>query len=344
MGKAINRKPFWLVVAGEESGDRLGAQPVADFCKLGFDVLGVGGARMLKNGLTPLFPMSFLAVSGLWDVIIQLPKLFTPYRLLKDSLQDPQCQGLLCIDAPGINLRLMRLAKKRGLVVRWIAPPQIWAWKQKRGKLFQGIDVQVLFPFEEKIYQQFGAQVSRIEHPLIHETQIVDRTSPSTNLALCPGSRTSQLKRNAKLYFQFAKCWPSECQWIVANSEQKEWLEQHFSLPCQLIEDTEWNHFSHAICPPGTMSLELALRGLPILVLSRIELLTYAMGRLFLQITHVALPNLLLEPWIPEILLPAWPWKSPNHIIKNGIPYLQRASTKEAQDKAHALRIILQAK
>ncbi len=344
MGTTINTNPFWLVVAGEESGDRLGAQPVSELRMLGFEVIGVGGTRMQKNGLTPLFSMSHLAVNGILDVITQLPKLLTPYRLLKEALHSPQCNGLLCIDSPGINLRLMRLAQKRGLSVRWIAPPQIWAWKQKRGKLFQGVDVQVLFPFEENIYQQFGAHVSRIEHPLLQETRVKESNLHSTTLALCPGSRTPHLKRNAKLYYQFAQRWPGECQWIIAHSDQKDWLESHFPISCQLMKDVDWNHFSHAVCPPGTISLELALRGLPILVLSRIDVLTYAMGRLFLQIPHLALPNILLGPWIPEILLPAWPWKSPSHIITHGIQYLRNASTKEAQHKAHELRILLQAK
>jgi len=344
MGDSTNLKAFWLVVAGEDSGDRLGAQPVADLLQQGFDVYGVGGTRMQKSGLISLFPMGVLAINGILDVIAQLPKLLTPYRLLKEALQASQCQGLLCIDSPGINLRLMRLAKKRGIPVRWIAPPQIWAWKQKRGKLFHGIDVQVLFPFEEKIYQQFGAQVTRIEHPLLHETHVVESNPHNAKLALCPGSRTPHLIRNAKLYWQFAQNWPGECQWIAAQPEQKKWLEQQYQIPCQMITDVDWNQFSHAICPPGTMSLELALRGLPLLVLSRIDVLTYSMVRLFLNIPHFALPNILLPPWIPEILLPAWPWKSPSLIMTHGIQHLQSASTKEAQNKAHELRILLKAK
>lgn len=301
---------FFLCVAGEASGDRIGSSLVNSCAENNLVTYGAGGPRMQSAGLIPLVEYEGLAVNGFWDVVPKLGSLLQKYLKLRKSLLDPACCGLVCIDYPGINMRLYRLARKRNIPVFWVAPPQIWAWKSKRGKEFADQKVCVFFPWEHDAYQNAGALPVQVRHPLLQEIPTSPQLPSAFRLALLPGSRWPQACRNGDAYLKLARDhFPGSVVLVAPDHTlalrfKKRWPGTEVQVAS--ADAAFWAGISHALCPPGTASLELALRGIRLVVYSRIDLITYILGKALLRIPHLALPNLLLKRrQIPEVLVPS---------------------------------------
>jgi len=342
---------YWLVVAGEVSGDRLGAELVQVLLQQGFSAYGAGGSRMEAAGLQTLVPFADLGVSGIKDVVSRLFILRRHLQALRIALRDPSCRGLLCIDYPGFNLRLMREAERLQKPVYWVAPPQIWAWKPKRGKLFRRRNVAVFFPFEQVAYERHGAFVARVSHPLLQEIPVVTTKAFASNCwALLPGSRMQQALRNAHSLMQIGEYLCSQepgstCCFVVPDQRSEQELRAHgVRIPIHLASEGEvfWQSVRGAICPPGTASLELALRDIPCVVFSRVDWVSYLLGRIFLRVPHLALPNLLWAARvIPEHVgpaLPFWPRQAKRLCIASEL--LMQVSIYE-KTRSESLRTML---
>ena len=129
-------RPYWLFCAGEDSGDVLGESLVQEILEKGFDALGAGGRRMEGAGLLPLVPFDDLPVNGFGDVLLHSHRLAKNFKILRRALQNENCHGLVAVDYPGFNLKLMQLALQMEKRVIYVEPPQIWAWKPKRVQAF----------------------------------------------------------------------------------------------------------------------------------------------------------------------------------------------------------------
>jgi lipid-A-disaccharide synthase len=340
---------YLLIVAGEASGDLLGTILVAEAKKLGWCSKGSGGERMAGAGLQCIVPFSDLQVSGFLDVIPRLWRLRKYLETLRRALLHPNCMGLVCVDYPGFNLPLMQEAKRTDKPIYWVAPPQIWAWKPKRGRHFYGDEVAVFFSFEESSYQECGARPIRVQHPLAN-IQAQSSSSPKDIWALFPGSRMGQAKRNGRAYQRMGEllC-RSQCGCsfvMVAPDAEVKLLFQRF-LPEIEIRTTQemedlWPRVRGCVCPPGTASLELALRGVPTVVFTRVDWLTWVLGRIWLKPKFLALPNLLLQKaWIQEVVECALPWGTTEKRLQVLADHLHRLSPDESIAQAEVLRGML---
>ena len=163
--------PYILVCAGEDSGDVIGEPLVKAFCSQHIDVKGAGGRRMQSAGMVPLVDFEVLPVSGFGDVLPKYFKLRQCYNELKSSLESPECLGLVAIDYPGFNMKLVALAGKFRKPALYVAPPQVWAWKRKRAKVLAQnpyVKLAVFFDFEEQVYREAGCNVVRVKHPFVN--------------------------------------------------------------------------------------------------------------------------------------------------------------------------------
>lgn len=345
-------KPYILFVAGEASGDRLGESLVRKCLALGLEAHGAGGERMVGAGLNALLPFEELGVSGFLDVLPRLVRLHKHLQTLKRALLNPACKGLVCIDYPGFNLRLSRLAHSQRKWVWWIAPPQIWAWKSKRGKQFEGQRVSVLFEMERLAYATAGAIPVRVEHPLL-QVSTSNGDPQKWKLALCPGSRWPQAMRNGKAYLQVARTFQAlspngsaEFFLLAPDAALAERFRERWGNEVQVrvanASEDFWDTVTHAICPPGTMSLELALRGVALLVFSRIDILTYVLGKLFLRIPHLALPNILIGSRdVPEHVVPAFSGTPSSSMILQIATELAKTDLDRAKARPLTLRAMM---
>ena len=159
------------IVAGEVSGDSLGADFMQQMNNLRDDIVwvGVGGAKMQAQGLKSLFPLARLAVMGLVEVLSQLSDLFKARRELLTAFAAAKINWFVGIDAPDFNLRVSKKLKPRGIYCVQYVSPSIWAWRESR---IHGIKeatnlVLCLFPFELSVYERYNHPAICVGHPLL---------------------------------------------------------------------------------------------------------------------------------------------------------------------------------
>jgi lipid-A-disaccharide synthase len=286
-----NKTEFILIVAGEDSGDIIGEE----FLKGNINAIGTGGPLMQKAGLKVVANFEDMAVNGFFDVLKKLPKLFFIKKKLAKILRSKNCKYLICIDYPGMNLPLMKLAKKIGKPVFYIAPPQIWAWKKNRGKHFKDVNVGVFFPFEKEIYESFGAKAIQIKHPCLNNAKICEAFKDK--VLFLPGSRLGQVKRNLKKYMEIAAN-TENAVFVASRKELYDFLNRKLcgKFPVILKEKgTSFKGARAAICMPGTAVLETFIASVPTTAVAVIDPLTYIIGKIFLKTKYLTLPNIILN-------------------------------------------------
>lgn len=317
-------EPFILFCAGEDSGDALGEDFVQSVVQRGGLAVGTGGTRMQRAGLVSVADFDELPVSGFLDVLPRLFRLRQIYKKLKKLLCSEECLAFVAIDYPGFNMKLCALAKKLGKPVLYVAPPQIWAWKSSRAKKLCGVNLAVLFDFEKTAYAKKGVDAELLLHPfLLHENlyhtlpYLESRGTSSETLLLFPGSRLSQAKRNMGLFLSVAEHFKT-AKLIVSREVLVQPLEEYIqkmgngapeNISIQVApEDSEerrmlYGSGSAALATPGTVTLELALSGTPLVVATKPDMLTYVLGSLFVKTKFFAMPNLLMETnVVPEYI------------------------------------------
>ncbi|PNK61685.1 lipid-A-disaccharide synthase [Psychrobacter sp. FDAARGOS_221] len=166
-------KPLVIgIVAGEASGDSLGADFMAQMNELSDDVIwvGVGGPKMKAQGLQSLFPLERLAVMGLVEVLSQLPDLLKARKELVAAFTEANVDWFIGIDAPDFNLRVAQKLKPKGIFCVQYVSPSIWAWRESRIKSIKQAThlVLCLFPFELEVYQRHHHPAVCVGHPLLH--------------------------------------------------------------------------------------------------------------------------------------------------------------------------------
>lgn len=316
-------KPYILFCAGEDSGDCIGESLVSAFFKKGahqFDALGSGGPRMQGAGLCALVEYEDLPVSGFGDVLPKYLKLRRDYKTLETVLANPACKGLVAIDYPGFNMKLVQLAGRLGKPSLYVAPPQVWAWKAKRAKQLAVVPQTrqaVFFEFEKAPYEMEGCSVSRLRHPFAESThEEVTNSSEQKNLhekiLLMPGSRKGQTLRNIPVFLKIASKFQDQNFAFVAARKSLVALIQdclnryfHGKVPSwiQVVEAPSlpqercafYRNSQGAISAPGTATLELALSGVPLVVCTKPDALTYALGKRLVRTSYFSLPNIVLS-------------------------------------------------
>jgi len=317
-----------MIVAGEASGDIHGAKLLSELLHLSpqMKVAGVGGARIraLCPGVT--FDASEMAVVGITEVLNKLPAIIRAYRHLKRELETIPFDLLILIDYPSFNLRLARVAKKKGIPILYYISPQIWAWWQGRVKqIARLVDcMAVIFPFEVPFYNRNNVKVQFIGHPLI------DMVNPSmsrqealrrfnldqekTTIGILPGSRDNEVKSmlpqmleaasilaRQKRRFQFVLPMAPTCDESILRE-----ILNKYDVEVNVCKDNYYdiiNASDFLVVASGTATLEAALLGIPMVIVYRTSLLTYLMGRLLVSVKHIGLANIVAEKHVvPELI------------------------------------------
>lgn len=307
-----------MIVAGEASGDIYGADLVRKAHQLdsGINFFGIGGSRMREAGVTTLVDCSDLAVMGLIEVVKHFNVISSAFLKLKNILQHDPPDLLLLIDYPGFNIRLAKVAKKTGVKVLYYISPKVWAWKAGRiRKIAATVDqMAVIFPFEVPLYEKEGVPVSFVGHPmldLVNVTMKRDEAATGFGLdparkivGLFPGSRRSEIERilpailgSAKL---LQKRYPG-LQFVLPlastlhESDIQPYLEQAGINP--VITRTGIHDLIRAcdaiISVSGTVTLEIALIGTPMVIIYRLATLTYQVAKRVVKIKHIGLCNIV---------------------------------------------------
>jgi lipid-A-disaccharide synthase len=317
-----------LLVAGEASGDLYGSLLVRSLRAQGpaITFLGIGGSGMREAGVELLADSRDLAVVGLTEVISHWKPIRAAFHRAVRELRHAPPDLLLLIDYPDFNLRLARQAKLYGVPVVYFISPQVWAWRKSRLRTIAKnvAKMLVILPFEEDIYRKAGIPVQFVGHPLLDilpppkersQARYALGLDPDRRiLGLLPGSRRRELEAHLPVMLESAqllrKCIGDfQCLIPVAStlkpSDFHSILERFPGIPEPiLVEGKPFDALSAmdvAVIKSGTATLEAALLGVPMVVVYRTSLITYALAWLLADVSHVGLVNIVAgERLVPE--------------------------------------------
>jgi lipid-A-disaccharide synthase len=323
---ASRQKEIMLVV-GEASGDAYGAQLVDALHRhaRALRVYGVAGERLQQTKYEALFSVADLTGMGLVELAGHLGNLWRAYSVLKRTLRERRPNLLVLIDFPEFNLRLARLAKALSIPVLYYVSPQIWAWRQGRVRqIARWVDqMAVIFPFEAAFYERHGVKATFVGHPLLESVQAVaDRDATLTKIgldpskptiALLPGSRRAEVRRHLPVMREAAMRLGAErevqffcvgASTIEASEIEAALVDQPLRVPVVRADRYDAIHAADLVwAASGTVTLETALLGRPMIVVYRLSWLTYLIARLLVRVDHIGMVNLIAgERVVPELV------------------------------------------
>ncbi len=325
--------PVIAMVAGEASGDQLGAHLVSALKERfpGARFVGVGGPRMMAEGFRAWHDVEALSVMGFAEVVRHLPRLLALRRQLAQRLLASKPDIFIGIDAPDFNLGLERKLKQAGIPVAHYVSPSIWAWRENRAeKIGRSVDrVLCLFPMEPPIYARHGIDARFVGHPLAARFPMVsDRVGAREALglpqdrpvlAVLPGSRPGEIERLGRTFLDAAervRAAMPDIKVVVptANERCRAMLEQATATlpgPDPVMLGGKSHEAMQAadvvLLASGTATLEAMLAKRPMVVGYRVAPASYRIARALrmLKTDIYALPNILARADNPQAPLPA---------------------------------------
>lgn len=314
---------IWII-AGEESGDIYGARLATELRSLAPNLIieGMGGQQMKKAGVTIVVDSAEMGVVGLVEVIKRLPMFYRVFHGLVRRASQEQPRVVVLIDYPGFNLRFAREMKRLQIPVVYYISPQVWAWGRRRIPEIARLVARmlVIFPFEKKIYDQVGLDTRFVGHPLVEiaKDQIDPTVKRDANLVLLlPGSRASEVDRllvpiirtAQRLYrenqsLRFAMALPRPA--IQARVERIIAKLPSIDIPLTIRSgETElWMQRATAgIAASGTVTVQSAIMGLPLVVVYRVHPFTYFLGRILVKVPYITMVNLIAGETVFEEFL-----------------------------------------
>jgi lipid-A-disaccharide synthase len=323
-------RPRIVCVAGEASGDQLGAGLIAAARRMRPDVefAGIAGPAMRAAGCEAWFATEELSVMGLTEVLRHLPRIASIKSELTRRLRTEPPAAYVGIDAPDFNLRVERVARAAGIRTVQYVCPSVWAWRGGRVRVLRrAVDrVLCLLPFEVDFLEGSGVAATFVGHPFAD--QIPDFADPGAArralglgaaqvVALLPGSRMGEVGLLGPEFLGAARLLRSEFPGLAfaapmatpaVRSAFEAQLAREPGLPVELFDGRAREVMAASdvvLAASGTATLEAMLVGRPMVVAYRFTPLTYWVARILrlVRVRHFSLPNLLAgETLVPEFL------------------------------------------
>lgn len=347
------------IVAGEESGDILGAGLMQELKTQNPEIefIGMGGKRMTARGLDSQYPLDRLAVMGLIEPLKRLPELLNIRSNLAKSFVSAEVDIFIGIDAPDFNLGLAKKLKNNGIKTVHYVSPSVWAWRQGRIKsIRKSIDLMLtLLPFEAQFYREHQVPVKYVGHPLATEIQAdtgpleararlgLELQEEDRLLALLPGSRSAEIKHLLPVYLetikQIRETEPKlKVVFAAVNSDKADQIKSFFgdqtfdvvvAKTLDLITASDL-----VLAASGTTTLEVMLVNRPLIVAYKADWLSYKIISSMVKVPHVSLPNLIAaKPLVNEYLQNA---ATSENLSRAIISVLTSTEIREKQSKAFA--------
>lgn len=321
--------PRIMIVAGEASGDMHGARLIAALKEQAPEaqICGIGGPELTRQGVEILYDSSQLAVVGIVEVISHLSFIREALRTLENRLKEQQPDLLILIDYPDFNLIMAKKAKRLGIPVFYYISPQVWAWRSGRVKTIKRLvdRMAVILPFEQEFYRKHGMTVDFVGHPLMDSVrttrtredflQTLGIAPESTVIGILPGSRKREIAGMLPIFLEAAKRMkdqlvkpvfllplaPTLCEEdLLANGLAEAGVE------VQVIREDRYDLMGACgavMAASGTVSLELAILNVPMVISYRVSPLTYFLGRRLIKVQYASLVNLVAgREVVPELL------------------------------------------
>lgn len=323
--------PKIFVIAAEESGDRLGAGLIRALReKLGpaATFSGIGGHHMAEQGLVSLFPTEQLAIIGIVAIPKRLPMILRRIREAADAVLAAKPDVLVIIDSPDFTHRVARRVRARDPsipIVDYVSPT-VWVWRPGRARKMRAYvdSLLAVLPFEPAVHRKLGGPpCSYVGHPLLDDLgalrpnadELARRLAPPPLLLVLPGSRRSEIKRNMAIFgdtlrllreqgVAFEPVLPTVAH--LAESVRvvaADWPVQPKIVVGEAEKKAAFRSARAALAKSGTVTLELALAGVPMVTAYRVTEFEAFIARRVIQTSSIILANLILgENVVPEFL------------------------------------------
>jgi len=314
-----------LVSAGEASGDLYAALVVEELRRLSPETtfFGCTGPRLRAAGVETVVDAASLAVVGLLEVVGHIPRIYGEFRKLLRAARERRPALALLTDSPDFHLRLARRLAREGVPVVYLVAPQVWAWRKGRVKSLRR-DIRrllAIFPFEEPFFEREGVPVTYIGHPLaglVRPSLTKDEFFKKHRLAagrplvtVLPGSRRGEAARHlpalldaaGRLYREYAVNLILPASATTGAAFFRDRLER---TPVRIIEGESWDAMAHAdvaLAASGTVTVEGALLGTPMVTFYKVTGPSWVAGKLLVDIPFYSMVNLIAgRAVVPELM------------------------------------------
>jgi len=304
-----------FIVAGEASGDLQASLVIKEIRKLapGIEISGYGGKLLKEQGVNIFRDLTQEAVTGFTEVIKKIPFF---KKVLKEALLEIKRirpRGVIFVDFPGFNLRLMPEVKKLGIKTIYYISPQIWAWGRKRIEVMRKYAdlIIVFFKFEEEFYRRYGISAKFVGHPLVElvkpEIELkaflnkYNLTPDKKRIFLMPGSRENEIRRHLPVIISALKKLDSkkDVDFLLLKSPHiKNIPPIHDPLKLKIISEDIYSalFYSYAgIVASGTATLETTLALKPFMVVYKTSYLNYLILRPQIRVPYIGMINLVAD-------------------------------------------------
>lgn len=348
MGRILDKKSV-MIIAGEASGDIHGSRLITAMHKRnrGLFFYGIGGRALRDAGMKILVNAEELSVVGITEVFSKLTGILKGIRAAKRSLKEMRPDLLILIDFPDFNLHIAATAKKLKIPVLYYISPQVWAWRPGRvNKIGKLVDhMAVILPFEQQFYRKHNIPVTFVGHPLLDKSYATDNickniTTGVSVIGLLPGSRDREIARHLPVMLEAAGLISKRDEKVkfiisLAHSVEREHVEDIMKNYKAAIDfdivadgvDKVFRQCELVIAVSGTVTLEAAISGTPMLIIYKVSPISYWLGKIMIKVNNIGLVNLIAgKEIVPELVQSK---ASPENIADTALNMLNDASGLE---------------
>ncbi len=322
--------PTFLISAGEASGDTYASLLVEELRKQDPSLIffGCAGPKMRRAGVEPVIRSESLAVVGIFEVLLHIPRIYGEYRKLLRAIRVRKPSLAILTDSPDFHLRVARRLAALHIPVVYFIAPQVWAWRKDRLPLMRRVITRLLciFPFERNFFEPHGIPTSYIGHPLS------GRIAPTTTraeflrardlpadrplIALLPGSRRGEAARHLPALMDAAEILHREhhAAFVLPASantgkdffQSRIFRERNSAASIKIIDGQSWDALAHAdlaLAASGTVTVEAAMLGIPMVTFYRVTRASWLIGKLLVRIPFYCMVNLIAgRQVVPELM------------------------------------------
>jgi lipid-A-disaccharide synthase len=314
-----------LISAGEASGDLYAAMLAGELHRIWPEAqfFGCTGTHMRRAGVETVVDSASLAVVGLVEVVSHIPRIYSEFRKLQTAAHRRQPELAILTDSPDFHLRLARKLHRQGVPVVYLVAPQVWAWRKGRlpGMRRTLRHMLCIFPFEEQFFQSHGLPATYIGHPLAGlvkpslsrgEFFRKHRLPPGRPLiSVLPGSRRGEAARHLPpLLDAVGRLYRDQAASFILPASPTAgagfFRERIGGAPIQVIDGENWDSIAHAdlaLAASGTVTVEAALLGTPMVTYYKVTAASWLLGRMLVQVPFYSMVNLIAgRAIVPELM------------------------------------------
>jgi len=315
----MKKKLTVFISTGEISGDIIAENMMAKIVSLAMafeteiEFCGMAGDKIVNAFDGCLFSNNTVQSAGLIELVPKLKSIRKAYKKLLVELDQHRPDLAILIDFPDFNMKLAKEISNRGIPLLYYVAPQCWAWRKNRVEVLKNTadKLAVIFPFEKKWFLEHGLDCLLCQHPVVERIKYCEtKMQPGViRLGLFPGSRVHEISKILPVQLEavekLSKISDDRIEPIVVAAEgRKKLIEEILRVKHSEVDVSEqYLEMDLAWCAAGTVTLELAMRGVPWILTHKVNRISYMIAKNFIKTEYLGMPNILLERKIaPELV------------------------------------------